>query len=363
MIQFLFSLALVSLFCTLATASAALAAVEKEAIFAGGCFWCLEPPYAELDGVVSVTPGYTGGQVENPGYEQVSGGKTGHYEAVRIVYDPEKLAYDRLLEIFWRQFDPTDDGGQFVDRGSQYRSAIFYRDEEQRRVAERSKAELDAKKIFDRPVVTEILPAGTFYPAEEYHNDYFRKNPEHYKRYREGSGRAPFLRRVWGDQVASAVEKARGGSNERNYVIQSDAELRKKLTPLQYKVTREQGTEPSFRNEYFDNKEAGIYVDVISGEPLFASVDKFDSGTGWPSFTRPLVAGNVVEREDRLLFMVRTEVRSRHAGSHLGHVFDDGPQPTGLRYCINSAALRFIPKAEMNQAGYGEFLEIFEDGK
>jgi len=317
----------------------------EQAVYAGGCFWCMEHIFEQVYGVEEVVSGYTGGSVANPTYEQVSTGSTGHYEAVKIFFDPSRVSYQELLDVFWRSINPTDVGGQFHDRGSQYRTAVFYLSEEQKQLALESKKELNDSGVFDKPAVTEILPYDVFYRAEDYHQDYYRKNTLKFNIYRRGTGRDAFIEERWGDIIKG------------NYSKPGVEELRNRLTSLQYGVTQEGVTEPPFNNEFWDFHEEGIYVDVVSGEPLFSSLDKFDSGTGWPSFTKPVKPGNVVEKPDGL----RTEVRSRIADSHLGHVFSDGPPPTGRRYCINSAALRFIPKKELVAEGYGEYTKLFEN--
>lgn len=327
------------------------------ATFAGGCFWCMVAPFESLPGVIKVISGYTGGHLENPSYEEVCSGKTGHYEAVDILYDPTRLEYPKLLELFWQQIDPTDSGGQFADRGSQYYSAIFYHSQEQKQLAEESKAKLESLKIFDKPIVTEIKPAETFYPAEDYHQDFHHKNTEHYQRYRKGSGRVDFLEQTW--KGCRVPWKGKEGSSVLKEKFSAE---KKKLTPLQYQVTQENATEPSFQNEYWNHKKPGIYVDIVSGEPLFSSLDKFDSGCGWPSFSKPLKSGAIVQKQDHSHGMKRIEVRSKNGDSHLGHVFEDGPAESGgLRYCINSAAIRFIPVEDLAKEGYQDFLPIFQN--
>lgn len=321
------------------------------ATFAGGCFWCVEAAYEEYDGVIKAVSGYAGGDKDNAQYEKVAAGQTDHYESVQIYYDPKRITYNDLLEVFWRQIDPTDAEGSFVDRGPQYRSAIFYHDDMQKMMADASQAKLEQLGMYDKPIVTEILPFREFFIAEEYHQDYYKKNKLHYKTYRFGSGRDQYRKEVWGDDRDYKVEPP----------IPTKEELKESLTPLQYHVTQNNGTERAFQNEYWDNKEEGIYVDIISGEPLFSSKHKFESGTGWPSFTQPIRDGEVILKEDRSYGMIRTEVRSKDADSHLGHVFNDAPKELGgIRYCLNSASLKFIPKENLEEKGYGEFLKDFE---
>ncbi len=347
------------------------------ATFAGGCFWCVESDMEKVEGVKEVVSGYAGGQVENPTYKQVSSGTTGHREAVQVFYDPTVVTYEQLLDVFWTHIDPTDGDGQFADRGVQYSPAIYYHNEAQRAAAERSKD--DVAQLLDSPIAVDIVPYTNFYVAEDYHQDYYKKNPLPYRYYRRGSGRDDYIERVWGARATDARKKVcitatcaavrptmssrvSQQSEERNYTRPDDATLKESLTSLQYDVTQKEKTEPAFRNKYWDNHREGIYVDVVSGEPLFSSTDKFDSGTGWPSFLKPIEPGHIVERDDYTLLYRRVELKSAGARSHLGHIIFDGPEDNDrVRYCINSAALRFIPKEELPGTPYERFLSLFED--
>ncbi len=311
---------------------------------AGGCFWGVEAYLARVPGVADASVGYANGTTEKPTYEDVCYRNTGHAETVHVRYDPSRVDLETLLTAFFKTFDPTQQNRQGNDVGSQYRSGIYYKEGTDLDAIERVVAEI--QKQYDQPVVTEVLPLDDYYPAEEYHQDYLEKNPDGYCHV----------------DFSTLEDDAPVTVDPSLYAKPDDETLRRTLTAAQYAVTQENDTEHAFSNEYWDNHEPGLYVDVATGEPMFSSKDKYDSGCGWPSFTKPIDPLVVTYREDTAFGMVRTEVRSRVGDSHLGHVFEDGPKDKGgLRFCINSASIRFIPLSDMASEGYGDFVRAIMD--
>ncbi|WP_288897339.1 peptide-methionine (R)-S-oxide reductase MsrB [uncultured Capnocytophaga sp.] len=312
--------------------------------FAGGCFWGTEHFFKQIRGVISTEVGYANGTLQHaPSYEEVCSGNTGFAETVKIVYNPQVVDLKLLLELYFKTIDPTSLNKQGNDVGDQYRTGIYYTDAGVKTTIDEAIAAL--AKNYKKPIVVEVSPLKNFYQAEEYHQDYLDKNPRGYCHI-----------------PTKLFEVARKANPEPiKFKKPTEAELRSRLTKEQYAVTQQNATETPFANEYWDEQREGIYVDITTGEPLFSSLDKFQSGCGWPSFAKPIDKKLIAEKEDKSYHMTRTEVRSKLGDAHLGHVFDDGPkQLGGLRYCINSASLRFIPKEDMQKEGYGEYLVLFK---
>ncbi len=360
---------------------------RASAIFAGGCFWCIESDFEHAPGVVEVIAGYSGGRTKSPKYTNYASG--GHREVIFVMYDPTQVTYAGLVEFLLKHIDPTDRTGSFIDKGLQYSPAIYYETAEEKVEAQRVVKAIEDMKVFRGKLTIPILPRQTFWQAEDYHQDYHTTNTSKYGAYRATCGRDLFVRKIWGeaanqltipgaiprtgddpvgdkkeklpasDVATSAVEKS---SPWEAFKKPNDQELRRKLTAIQFEVTQRSGTEKAYRNPFWNHHAEGLFVDIVSGEPLFSSLDKFDSGTGWPSFVKPLTPKALTTHADTKEAAPRVEVRSRIADSHLGHVFNDGPPNRGgLRYCINSASLRFIPMNKLAAEGYGEYLKLFEE--
>lgn len=348
---------MVAIFCSLGSSYAVsvpaptksfAASNEKQTIvLGGGCFWGIQAVFQHLKGVETAISGYAGGAAGTAKYNQVSDGDTGHAEVVQVTYDPNVINLGQILQVFFSvAHDPTELNRQGPDTGTQYRSSVFVADAAQKDYVDAYIAELNAAKVYNKPIATTVEDLKAFYKAEDYHQDYARLNPNQ-----------PYIA-IHDAPKVKALE-----ANFKDLYVddqKKDGKDMSKLTDMQKYVTQENGTEPPFRNEYYDNHDEGIYVDIVSGEPLFSSTDKFDSGSGWPSFTKPIQKAKLIENTDVSHGMKRVEVRSPKADSHLGHVFDDGPRDKGgLRYCINSASLKFIPKADLEKDGYGDYVALF----
>ena len=332
-------------------------------LVAGGCFWCVEADLEKLPGVLSVISGYADGTAPNPTYENYT--ELGFREAVKITYNPTLVTFEQILIYALKHLDPTDAGGSFHDRGEQYAPAFYYGNTMEKEIIENLISDMNNNGPYDVPLAIDVLAESTFWPAEDYHQDYYKKisSKLKYSYYRRASGRDDFIKKYWGNDTGPTLswrkELATGSKVYQwtNYSKPDKSVLKLKLPELAYKVTQEEETEHPYSSPLDKNEEVGIYVDILSGEPLFSSRDKFNSGTGWPSFVKPITTTAVTEKMDKKLFSTRTEIRSTIADNHLGHVFSDGPKERGgLRYCMNGVALDFIPKTDMVESGYGDFL-------
>lgn len=374
------------------TGGIAIAEGQATAVLAGGCFWCVESVFEKCPGVIEVVSGYSGGRAARPTYQNYSTG--GHREVVMVIYDPKKVTYAGLVEFLIKHINPWDKAGSFIDRGRNYSPAIYYETPEEKKLAEQVIKAIDDMKVYKKSINVPLIARKAFWPAEDYHQNYHNTNTANYLAYRQTCGRDPFIIEHWGDKADELIlpisfpegvkpngntavedkstknEKPDGSMKDASgensdkpwtkFVKPTRQELKKRLTRSQYEVTQEKGTEIPFSNKFWNHHEPGIYVDIVSGEPLFSSMDKFDSGTGWPSFVRPIEQNGISTDVDFTNGTQRIEVRSRIADSHLGHVFDDGPpQQGGLRFCINSAALRFVPVEDLQKEGYGDYAERF----
>lgn len=339
---------------------------NKTAYFAGWCFWCMEGPFESTPWVFDAFAGYAGGAQADATYEKVWSGKTGHREWVQVIYNPKIITYKELVKIYFQQIDPTDPDGQFADKGFQYTTAIYYQDQDEKKIIDDYIKSINDSKKFKVNVQTKVVPFTTFFKAEEYHQDYYKTSALRYNQYKKGSGRADFIHK----SPLATPETATGSTGTWAKNSLAPQTMRKpidkakrlsELTDLQYKVTQKWGTETPFKNEYWDNHEEGIYVDIVDGAALYSSQDKYDSGTGWPSFTKPISMANIKEVSDDTFWSRRTEVRGATSDSHIGHVFNDGPvDKWGMRFCMNSAAMKFIPLADLEKEGYGEYKKLFQ---
>lgn len=346
---------------------AILPGTTKTMMVAGGCFWCVEADIEKLPGVTGVVSGYAGGATLNPTYQNYAAG--GHKEVVEVTYDPAVISYEEILIYALKHMDPTDPNGSFNDRGAYYGPAFYYTNDEEKKTIDTLITEVNANGPFQKDLAVAVETTPTFYKAEDYHQDYYKGSLTSlkYTYYRNASGRDAFIKKYWGTDTGVTVSwrkttNTTQSMNEKpwlTYVKPSVEILKTQLDNTTFTVTQEDGTERAGTSPLDKNYERGIYVDILSGEPLFSSRDKFDSGTGWPSFVRPIEVGAVIEREDNTFFSKRTEVRSKIADNHLGHVFADGPRDRGgLRYCMNGVSLRFVPESAMQAGGYEAYMNV-----